>query len=67
MFKPFAQTVILITLITLVGACGPAATSIPPTATAVPVPTMQPTTAPPTVGQEPVDEIIMRYILPAVR
>jgi len=42
-FKPFVQTIVLITLITLVSACGPAATSVPPTATAVPAPTMPPT------------------------
>ena len=44
MFKPSAQTIVLITLIALVSACGPAATPTFPTATRTPAPT--PTTLP---------------------
>ena len=47
MFKHLAKTIILITLITLVSACGPAATPVPPTATLVPAP---PTATPPTAA-----------------
>lgn len=47
MFKLFAQTIVLITLMTLISACGPAATPLPPTATAVPAPaSATPTSAP---------------------
>ena len=35
MFEPSIKTVILITLLTLVSACGPAASPVPPTATTV--------------------------------
>ena len=46
MLKPFIKTTVLIILITLVGACEPAATSIPPTATVAPAPpTIAPTPA----------------------
>ena len=49
MFKPFAKVIILFTLITLISACGPAATDVSPTATAVPPsPTAVPPTATPT-------------------
>jgi WD40-like Beta Propeller Repeat len=44
MSKPIFKTVILFTLITLIGTCGSAATDVSPTATAVPPP---PTLAPP--------------------
>lgn len=43
--KSLAKTIILIALMTLVSACGPAATAIPPSATVV---SPAPTTAPPT-------------------
>ena len=49
MFKSFAKTIILITL---VSACGPAATSIPPTANVTPVPPAA-TTVPPTATPVP--------------
>jgi TolB protein len=46
MFRRFAQPIILITLITLVGACEPAATPVPPTGTTVsPTATPMPPTA----------------------
>ena len=46
MFKPFVKTVILITLIIPVSACGSAATAVPPTTTIVsPPPTSMPPTA----------------------
>jgi len=38
MSRPIFKTVILFTLITLIGACGSAATDLSPTATAVPPP-----------------------------
>ena len=43
--KSLAKTIILIALMTLIGACGPAATAVPPLATVV---APAPTTAPPT-------------------
>ena len=51
MLKLFVQTIILITLVILVSACGPAAVPAPPTATAVSAPpstvsTLDPTTTP---------------------
>jgi WD40 repeat protein len=46
--KPIVKTVILFTLIALVGACGPTATPVPPTPTAVPPTPVPPTAAPPT-------------------
>ena len=55
MFKPSAQTIVLITLIALVSACGPAATPTFPTATCTPAPT--PTalpTATPTPAPTPI-------------
>jgi WD40 repeat protein len=49
MSKPIIKTVILFTLVTLIGACGPAATTVSPTATSVPPsPTAVPPTATPT-------------------
>ena len=50
MFKPFAKTVILFTLITLLSACGsPTATIVPPPSTAVSPTAVSPTAVPPTV------------------
>jgi hypothetical protein len=49
-FRSLTKTAILVTLITLVSACGPVATVAPPTATAVP-PTA--TVAPPTAAAVP--------------
>jgi len=46
--KSFAQIIILITLIALISACGPAATPIPLTATSLPPTAVPPTTVAPT-------------------
>ncbi len=54
MFKPVAKTIFLIPLIALVGACGPAPTVAPPTATAMPasatLPAASATALPPLSG-----------------